>query len=149
MIQALAERDKYGRIVLLYGARTPDDLLYVRELEQWRSRLDLEILVTVDRALGAWRGNVGVVTTLFPRASYDPFHALALVCGPEVMMRFAIMELQKRGTPPEEIFLSMERNMKCGIGLCGHCQIGPTFVCKEGPVYRYDRVKDLFGKREL
>jgi len=149
MVQALAEREKYGKIVLLYGARTPDDLLFVRELEQWRSRLDLEILVTVDRALGAWRGNVGVVTTLFPRASYDPFHALALVCGPEVMMRFVILELQKRGTPPERIYLSMERNMKCGIGLCGHCQIGPTFVCKEGPVYRFNRVKDLFGKREL
>lgn len=149
MIQALAEREKYGKIVLLYGARTPDDLLYVRELEAWRSRLDLEILVTVDRGLGTWRGNVGVVTTLFPRASYDPFHALALVCGPEVMMRFAILDLQKRGTPPERIHLSMERNMKCGIGLCGHCQIGPTFVCKEGPVYRFDRVKDLFGKREL
>lgn len=149
MIQALAKRDKYGKIVLLYGARTPDDLLYVRELEAWRSRLDLEILVTVDRALGTWHGNVGVVTTLFPRASFDPFHALALVCGPEVMMRFVILELQKRGTPPEKTHLSMERNMKCGIGLCGHCQIGPTFVCKEGPVYRFDRVKDLFGKREL
>ena len=149
MVQALAKRERFGKIVLLYGARTPDDLLYVRELEQWRSRLDLEILVTVDRALEAWRGNVGVVTTLFPRVSFDPFHALALVCGPEVMMRFVILELAKRGTPADKTYLSMERNMKCGIGLCGHCQIGPTFVCKEGPVYRFDRVKDLFGKREL
>jgi len=149
MVQALVGRERFGKIVLLYGARTPDDLLYVRELEQWRSRLDLEILVTVDRALGAWQGNVGVVTTLFPRASFDPFHALALVCGPEVMMRFATLELAKRGTPAEKTYLSMERNMKCGIGLCGHCQIGPTFVCKEGPVYRFDRVKALFGKREL
>jgi NAD(P)H-flavin reductase len=145
----LANREKFGKVVLLYGTRTPSDILFRRELESWRSRLDLEVYVTVDRATGYLGGNVGVVTTLIPKAPFDPRNTVAMVCGPEIMMRFTIMELQKRGVPAESIFVSMERNMKCAVGFCGHCQFGPTFICKDGPVFRYDRIKDLLAKREI
>jgi NAD(P)H-flavin reductase len=134
---------------LLYGTRSPADILYRRELENWRARLDLEVEVTVDRAAGDWRGNVGVVTTLIPKAPFDPRNTVAMVCGPEIMMRFTVLELQKRGVAAEGIFLSMERNMKCAIGFCGHCQFGPAFICKDGPVFRYDYIKELFAKREI
>jgi NAD(P)H-flavin reductase len=109
----------------------------------------MEVYITVDRAIGGWRGNVGVVTSLIPRAPFDARSAIALVCGPEIMMRFTVLELERRGVPPHQIYISMERNMKCGIGICGHCQFGPSFVCKDGPVFRYDRVQHLFKKREI
>jgi NAD(P)H-flavin reductase len=149
MYQLLSEREKYGRVVLLYGARTPEEILFGRELEKWRSHLDLEVYVTVDRAMGGWRGNVGFVTSLVSKAPFNPRSALAMVCGPEVMMRFTVMELQKRGTPAENIYISMERNMKCAIGFCGHCQYGPMFICKDGPVFRFDRIRDLISKWEI
>jgi NAD(P)H-flavin reductase len=145
----LARREKYGRVVLLYGARTPTDILYRRELEQWRARFDLEVYATVDRAMSGWRGNVGVVTALVPRAPFDALNTVAMVCGPEVMMRFTVLELQKRGVAADSIFLSLERNMKCAVGFCGHCQLGPVFVCKDGPVFRYDRVKDWLARWEV
>lgn len=145
----LRQREKYGKVVLLYGTRSPEDILYRRELENWRARLDLDVYVTVDRAAGAWRGNVGVVTTLVPKAPFDPANAVAMVCGPEIMMRFTVLELQKRGIRADNIFLSMERNMKCAIGLCGHCQFGHTFICKDGPVFRYDHIRELLAKREI
>lgn len=148
LYQIQAEREKYGKVVLLYGTRSPEDILYRKELEHWRARLDLEVNVTVDHGFN-WRGNVGVVTRLIPRAGFDPYHAVALVCGPEMMMRYTVLELQKRGLKDEDIYLSMERNMKCGIGLCGHCQYGWSFVCKNGPVYRFDALKDLFWRREV
>jgi NAD(P)H-flavin reductase len=151
LYQLLAHRDQYGRIALLYGARTPADLLYERDLARWRGRFDVQIEATVDAAEAgaAWRGHVGVVTTLIPRAEFDPAETTALICGPEVMMRFTIADLQKRGLPADRIYLSMERNMKCAIGLCGHCQFGPTFVCKDGPVFRYDRIGPLLKVREI
>ncbi len=145
----LPNRERYGRIVLLYGARTPQELLYTRELEHWRGRFDLEVGVTVDSAPGGWRGNVGVVTTLIPRAPFDPLHTVAMVCGPEVMIRFTVLELQKRGVGPDRVFISLERNMQCAVGFCGHCQFGPTFLCKDGPVFRYDRVQSFMGIREV
>jgi NAD(P)H-flavin reductase len=145
----IRNREKYGKVVLLYGARTPDDMLYRKELEKWRASLDLEILVTVDRGLAGWKGNVGLVTTLVRKATFDPHHTHALVCGPEVMMRFSVMELAKMGVSYDNMWLSMERNMKCGVGLCGRCQMGPLFVCKDGPVFRYPALKDVFGKREV
>ncbi len=147
----LAHREQYGRVAVLYGARTPGDLLYGRDLARWRGRFDMQIEATVDAAgpQAAWRGHVGVVTTLIPRAEFDPVETTALVCGPEVMMRFTIAELQKRGLPPQRISLSMERNMKCAIGFCGHCQFGPTFVCKDGPVFRYDQIAPFLRVREL
>jgi NAD(P)H-flavin reductase len=145
----LAGRKKYNSVSLLYGARTPIDLLYTDELEQWRSRPDMYVGVTVDSANDNWGGNVGVVTTLIPKAQFDPNNTIAILCGPEIMMRFTVMALQDRGLPVESIYLSMERNMKCGIGLCGHCQLGPDFVCKDGPVFRFDHIADIFGKREV
>jgi NAD(P)H-flavin reductase len=145
----LANREKFGRFVLLYGARTPKDILFRKQLEGWRSRFDMEVLVTVDRAHIDWKGNVGVVTTLIPRSHFDPGNTVAMVCGPEIMMRFTIQDLHKRGVSFENIFVSMERNMKCGIGFCGHCQYGPTFICKDGPVYAYPAIKDMFAKREI
>jgi NAD(P)H-flavin reductase len=145
----LAHREQYGHIVLLYGARTQADLLFRDELERWRGHLDLEVDVTVDSAGGGWRGHVGTVTTLIPRAPFDPGHTVAMVCGPEIMMRFTVQELQKRGVDDGNIYVSMERNMKCGIGLCGHCQFGPTFICKDGPVFRYSDIATWFRKREV
>jgi len=145
----MAQRDNYGRIVLLYGTRTPADILYRRELEQWRAHFDLEIHVTVDRAMSGWRGNVGVVTSLIPKAPFDPLNSVAIVCGPEVMMRFTVMALKKRGVDEQNIFLSMERNMKCAIGLCGHCQFGSMFVCKDGPVFCYAQIRELLEKHEI
>jgi NAD(P)H-flavin reductase len=145
----LAERGRYGKIILLYGTRSPDDILFRREIEAWRRRLDIDIEVSVDHAVGDWQGQVGVVTTLIPRAAFDPLHAIALVCGPEVMMRFAIAALRDAGVAEDAIYLSMERNMKCAIGFCGHCQFGPVFVCRDGPVFRYDRVRSLLEVKEI
>ncbi len=130
LYRLMAERAKYRKIVLLYGTRTPEDMLYRHELEQWR-------------------GNVGVVTTMIPRAPFDPSNTLAMVCGPEVMMRFTVMELLKRGVAAERTYLSAERNMKCGIGFCGHCQYGPTFICKDGPVFAFHRIAAILGKSEI
>jgi NAD(P)H-flavin reductase len=145
----LAHRQKYGRVVLMYGTRTPEDILFRKEVERWRARLDLSVHVTVDRAMAAWRGSVGVVTTIIPRAGFDPRNALAMVCGPEAMMRFTILELQNRGVGLDRIYVSTERNMKCAIGFCGHCQLGPTFVCKDGPIFRYDTIQPFFEIREI
>jgi len=149
LYQVLAARKYYGRVVLLYGTRTPADILFRRELQQWHSRFDLEVHVTVDRAMGTWRGNVGVVTALIARAPFDPHSSVAMVCGPEVMMRFTVQELERRGVGLENVYLSMERNMKCAVGFCGHCQFGPTFICKDGPVFRYDRIQPLLAIREI
>jgi NAD(P)H-flavin reductase len=149
MHHLLANRSKYRKVVLLYGARTPDDLLYRAELERWRAHFDLEVAVTVDRATPGWRGTVGVVTRLIGRAPFDPHDTMAMICGPEAMIRFTTMELRQRGIGVDRIYVSMERNMKCGIGLCGHCQFGPKFVCNDGPVFRYSDVKDLLAKWEI
>lgn len=146
---ALANRAEFGQLVLLYGGRTPDDLLFTRELERWRGRLDLAADVTVDSASTGWRGKVGVVTKLIPAAGFDPANAVAFVVGPEIMMRFTAQALLDRGLPPERIWISMERTMRCGVGLCGHCQLGPTLVCRDGPVYRWDEIAPLLEVREL
>jgi NAD(P)H-flavin reductase len=144
----LRQRKQLGGLVLLYGVRTPEDMLYRRDFERWRND-GLQIYVTVDRATGSWLGHVGVVTGLISHAPFDPVNAIAMVCGPEIMMRYTVLELLKRGVNEDRIFLSMERNMKCAIGFCGHCQFGPEFVCKEGPVFRYDRIKSWLAIREL
>ena len=145
----LAHRERYGRIAVLYGARTPRDMLYVSELEEWRARFDLEVAVTVDSAQDDWRGNVGVVTTLISPARFDAGNTVAMICGPEIMMRFVVLELEKRGLDQAGIYISMERNMKCAVGYCGHCQFGPTFICKDGAVFPYSRLAWLLGKREV
>jgi NAD(P)H-flavin reductase len=145
----LANRERYDRVTILFGSRNPADMLYRHEIEDWRRRLDVDIDVTVDHADAEWRGNVGVVPKLVARAAFDPAETVAMVCGPEVMMRFTVAALDEAGVPAERIHLSMERNMKCAIGLCGHCQFGPTFVCKDGPVMRYDRIAGIFAVREI
>lgn len=149
LYSALAGPESFGRVCLLYGTRTPEDVLYRKELEQWQERADLQTLVTVDRASQDWSGNVGVVTTLIAKAQFDPANAVAMVCGPEIMMRFTIRELQKRGMTDDSIYISMERNMKCAVGFCGHCQFGPTFICKNGPVFRYGSIQHFLAIREL
>jgi len=147
--QVLARREKYGNVFILYGARTPADMLFRKELEQWRGRFDLEVDATVDTAPRGWLGNVGVVTQIVQKAKFDPHQSVAMICGPEIMMRFTIMELQKEGLEPADIHLTMERNMHCAIGFCGHCQFGPEFVCKDGPVFSYQRIRNIFGRREI
>lgn len=145
----LDHRDRYGRVTVLFGTRSPTEMLYRHELEHWRERLDVDVQVTVDHADAGWRGNVGVVPLLIARAAFDPDNAIALVCGPEVMMRFTVKALRDAGLPAERIHLSMERNMKCAIGLCGHCQFGPDFVCRDGPVMRFDAIAGIFQVKEL
>jgi NAD(P)H-flavin reductase len=148
ILQVLAERSAYGAVSVLYGARSPEDLLYAAELSRWRGRFDCRVEVIVDRAGLDWRGPVGVVTKLIDQAHIEPDDAI-FVCGPELMMRFVVHELTRRGVPESAIWVSLERSMKCGMGLCGHCQLGSSFVCKDGPVYRFDQVSRLFYTRDL
>ena len=145
----VAERERYGRIAVLYGTRSPADILFRREIERWRRRLDLGVEVTVDHADSLWQGHVGVVTKLLGRAAFDPSHTIGLICGPEIMMRFTASALETAGVAPERIFLSLERNMKCAVGHCGHCQLGPILLCRDGAIMRYDRVRALLTVREL
>jgi NAD(P)H-flavin reductase len=145
----LTHRERYGRVVLLYGSRTPADLLYAEELEHWRGRFDLQVEVTVDSAPRDWRGSVGLVTKLMARAEVDGDSAVGMVCGPEVMMRFAVDALSDMGLARDRIHLSMERSMHCAIGLCGHCQLRELFICKDGPVFALPTLEPLLRGREL
>ena len=145
----LNHRDDYGRLVILYGARSPRDLLYRKELASWAHHRETQVLVTVDYGGMNWRGHVGVVTTLLRYARLQPSHSVAMVCGPEIMMRFVTRELESHGLNRHDIYLSMERNMKCAVGFCGHCQYGPHFICKDGPVFSYEELRPLLEKYEL
>lgn len=149
VLQVLARRERFGRVHLLYGGRSEPELLYRRELETWRGRFDVDVQVTVDHGTPGWRGHVGLVTTLLQRARYDPATTLALVCGPEVMIRHVAAGLTDRGVPAGRIRVSLERNMRCGVGLCGHCQLRELFVCVDGPVLGYHRVAGLMSLREV
>ena len=144
----MTNRKRYRRVSLLVGARTPDILLYSGELARWQKR-DIDVHLTVDAAALGWQGSVGPVTTLIPRAAFEPDRAGAFIVGPEIMMRFVVQALAERGLPLNRIFVSMERNMKCAIGFCGHCQYSGSFVCKDGPVFSYSSVQDLLVKREI
>lgn len=146
---ALAQRERFGRIVLLIGARTPEDVLYLDELDAWGALEGVECRVTVDSAPLGWSRQVGVVTKLVAKAGFDPANACALICGPEIMMRYSAAALRERGVTDDRIFITMERNMKCAIALCGHCQLGPEFLCKDGPVFRYDRMAFWMAQREV
>ena len=148
ILRLLARRGEYGKAALLYGARTPDDRLYPAELEAWAER-GLQVLSTVDAAPLGWTGSVGVVTGLIARADVDPARTTAFVCGPEVMMRFCALELVRRGVAQERIHLSMERNMRCAVAVCGHCQYGPTLLCRDGPVLSWEALRPWFAVREL
>src|SRR5262245_12253108 len=148
LYRIMAERSKYGRVALLLGARTPDILLYRREIDRWK-RGGIDVRVTVDAALPGWQGSVGPVTSLIPRTEFHSSRAIAFIVGPEIMMRFAVRELLGRGIPSDRLFMSMERNMKCAVGFCGHCQFGPAFICKDGPVFSYSQLKPWLEIRSL
>jgi NAD(P)H-flavin reductase len=148
ILQLLAGRERYGRRTLLYGGRKPDQLLYSAELEDWAGR-GLRVDVTVDSAGPEWLGRVGVVTRLVHRTRVDAGSTAALVCGPEIMMRFTVAALERQGVASDRIYVSMERNMQCGIGHCGHCQLGPTLVCRDGPVYAWSELEPWLAIREL
>jgi NAD(P)H-flavin reductase len=148
ILALLARRQRLGRMALLYGGRAPDQLLYAEELQQWAQE-GLDVTTTVDSAGPEWLGHVGVVPRLLSRAEFEPSEALALVCGPEVMMRFALAALERRGVRRDRVYLSMERNMQCGVGHCGHCQLGPTLVCRDGPVYAWSELDPWLRIREL
>jgi anaerobic sulfite reductase subunit B len=145
---ALAQRDRYGRITVLVGARTPADLIYTHEYGFWRMA-GAQVLVTVDRADAGWVGRVGVVTTLLDRAALRPDRTIAFACGPEAMMRFTARALASHGVPATAVRVSLERNMQCGAALCGHCQLGPLLVCRDGPVVSWDTAGPLLAVEEL
>ena len=142
----LRRRRDYGSIKIVHGVKTPKDLLYRERFEAWGHFPDTEVLLTSGQSDKAWHYHVGVVTELFERVTIDPTNSLVLMCGPEIMMRLGVPILMKRGIPAKAIYLSLERHMECGIGLCGHCQMGPYFLCKDGPVMRYDRVAQWMGR---
>jgi NAD(P)H-flavin reductase len=148
ILHVLANRADYGRVMILYGARSPSELVFREELQRWRGRFDLRLEVIVDRATRDWFGPIGVVTKLLDGLPVDSDDAV-FMCGPEIMMRFAARELEQRGVGQQAIWVSLERSMKCGVGLCGHCQLAGSFVCKDGPVYRLDRVAPYMHVREL
>lgn len=147
----LNNRDQYAGMTLVYGARSPEDLLYAEEVREWKSRFDTEVEVTVDHAAPGWTGQVGVVTLPLDRtlAGSNGAEVSAFVCGPEIMMRFSVMSLTAAGVPENRIWISMERNMRCAIGFCGHCQFQGDFICRDGPVFRHDRVTRLIAMKEI
>jgi NAD(P)H-flavin reductase len=148
LLAALSDRQRYRRVVLLIGARSPAELVFAAELDAWRAS-GAEVVVTVDRADASWHGNVGVVTQLIGRTGLDAPHTTALVCGPEVMMRLTARSLLAAGMSAGNIRLSLERNMQCGVAECGHCQLGPLLLCRDGPVVSYQIAEPLMAIREL
>jgi sulfhydrogenase subunit gamma (sulfur reductase) len=141
--EVLDERGKYGRVIILYGARSPQDILFKDEIEEWRHRDDIEFHVTVDHPAEGWTDNVGVITTLFPKVQIHPRNMVAVVVGPPVMYRFVLMELLGKGIAEGNIWFSFERHMKCGVGKCGHCQMHHIYTCQEGPSFSYAEIKHL------
>jgi len=139
----LADRDQYGRLIVLYGSRTPGDILFTDEIASWQADSRNEILVTVDREAPGWDGHIGVVTTLFPLVKVNPKAVATALCGPPVMYRFVLAELNAMQVPERQIFLSLERRMKCGMGKCGHCQIDDRCVCTDGPVFTAEEVRSI------
>jgi len=150
VIRALYERrSEFRRAAVLIGARTPEEIPFLDEVRSWQKDTQVQVEVTVDQATRAWSGDVGVVTTLFPRVRVDPEITHAFVCGPEIMIRFAAAEVLARGVHPERVMVSLERSMQCGIARCGHCQLGPYFVCNDGPVFTWAQTAPLLARREL
>jgi NAD(P)H-flavin reductase len=143
LMETLANKVKFGKITLLYGARTPGDLVYKPELEQWKTRQDLEFLVTVDVADDGWKENVGVVGSLFSKIKVEPAKTAAYVCGPPIMIRFVVQDLVRMGLEEEWIITTLERHMRCGVGKCNHCLIGDKYVCMDGPVFNFKQIKGL------
>ncbi len=136
-------RADFGRLVILYGAKNPSELLYPEELKQWENDPSIEFHVTVDQGDDNWKGNVGVITTLIPPLQLDLANTVAAITGPPIMYKFVLLTLQSKGLPDENIYMSLERRMKCGVGKCGHCQINQSYVCQDGPVYHYPVLKNM------
>ena len=149
LYEILRRRAEFGRVEVIYGARTPKDLVYYEEVQRWRSGPALHFQTTVDTAGRDWSGDVGVVTTRLPDAPFEPKRTTAFLCGPEIMMKLTARALLARGVPASSVWLSMERNMKCAVGVCGHCQFGPAFVCRDGPIFRYSEIGRYLDTREL
>jgi NAD(P)H-flavin reductase len=145
----LKHRAQFGRVILLYGCRTPADRLYVDEIESWTSGDAIDVLVTVDNATPGWVGPVGVVMKLLQRIKVNASRTTVLVCGPRMLNRVAAWQFLQLHVPPQHVYLSLERNMHCGFGRCGHCQYGPKFICKDGPVFSFDQIADIFAKEEI
>jgi NAD(P)H-flavin reductase len=143
--QVWKNRQDFGKVVILYGARTPNDFLFKQELLAWRKKPNIQLLLTVDEVPPPvrWKENQGVVTTLFDKMDISPHNTLVLICGPEIMMRFVAVGLLQRGYVGSRLYLSLERRIKCGVGQCGHCQIGPKYVCRDGPVFPYQEIRGL------
>ena len=149
LYEILRHRERFGRVEVIYGARTPKDLVYYDQIQEWRARTDLRFQTTVDAAGRDWYGDVGLVTARVPDVRVDPARTVAFLCGPEIMMKFTAQALETKGVTDDSIYVSLERNMKCAIGICGHCQFGPEFVCRDGPVFRYRDVRRFLSTREL
>ncbi len=141
--QVVDERGAFGRVIVLYGTKHPSEILFKEDLKEWEERDDIEFHMTVDRGDEDWTGNVGVITTLFPEIAINPRNTIAATCGPPIMYRFVLMEMQSKGIPETQIYLSLERRMKCGVGKCGHCQIDELYCCQDGPVFTYAQIKGL------
>lgn len=149
VLELFRRRSELSSLSVVYGARTPDDMLFESDLHRWRSSFDADVIVTVDQATGSYRGHVGVVTTRFDQLSIEPENTIVLTCGPEIMMTVTAREFVNRGVGPDRIHLSMERHMKCGVGLCGRCQYGPVFVCTDGPVESWSVLAPRLKVRDL
>ena len=149
ILEILARRAEFGRVILLYGARSPRDIIFKEDLKKWKGQPGVIVYITVDRGSSAWHGSVGVVTRLITQVRFDPENTVAMICGPEIMMHFTVEALKQRGMKGDDIYVSMERNMKCAVGFCGHCQFGPHFICKDGPVFTYDSLSSLFKIPEI
>ena len=143
LFSLFAEINKYNKVVLCYGARTPDDMIYKDTIPEWSKRKKVNVVTTVDVGDSCWKGNVGLVTTILKDLPVDLKKTVSVVCGPPIMMKFVTLKLLDLGFKPQDIYLSMEKNMSCGLGECGHCRIGKFYACKDGPVFTYEQLKDI------
>ena len=143
LLALLNTKEDYKKIIFRYGARTPNDIIYKNLVEEWKNGTDIDVKLTVDKADNSWKGNEGVVTTILDNKDVNIENAVGVVCGPPIMMKFATFKLVEMGFKDSQIYLSMEKNMSCGIGKCGHCRVGNFYCCKEGPVFTYDQIKDF------
>jgi len=139
----LDNRGDYGRVIILFGAKTPRDRLFVEELDKWRHDKNVTLLQTVDRRDESWYGAEGVITTLLPLVKIDKDNTVAIICGPPIMYKFVVVVLLEAGLNENQIYLSLERHMKCGVGKCGHCQISNIYVCQDGPVFKFSDITDI------
>lgn len=146
---ALKRRNQYGAIKILHGVKKRHDLIYQKKFKAWKAHPNTQVLLTSDQEDRHWKYQVGVVTNLVDEIEINPEKTVVMICGPEIMMRFAVKNLQARGIANENIYLSLERNMKCALGFCGHCQYGPHFICKQGPVVSFDKMEPFFFHKEI